>query len=174
MVQGIFYGLKRRTGETKAPIKCPSCPEKFSTRAILTQHMQSEHPDTVFPCESCDKVYKSKTSLAKHRAIHREQRFTCDKCDKSFSYEYQLRDHKKTHDKKKQYTCPTTGCTASFSYKADLTRHRKEHDSDVMVCNLPCPFETHSQKLLKEHQDAVHHKRLLKCPDCDEGFRFRA
>jgi len=46
-----------------------------------------------FPCGQCDKVFKSRTHLSRHEAVHSGIRLSCDKCSSTFSRKDKLNAH---------------------------------------------------------------------------------
>ena len=70
--------------------------------------MQTKHLNDLFPCENCNKMFKSFNGLLKHQRSHNYLKQECDDCDYRGQFSSQL-----AHHQKKTYKGPT--CTMSGS-----------------------------------------------------------
>ena len=67
------------------------CGKSSDSKRSLSVHIK-HHTDR-FPCQSCHKIFASKSSLNNHQRIHMRQEDTCKKCQKSFKSRKSYLDH---------------------------------------------------------------------------------
>lgn len=128
-----------------------------------------------FKCKQCNKVLKTKQSLAYHRKTHldldKRTKFGCHQCDRSFFHQSTLNQHINSfHSKINLNTCKE--CGMEFISKHNLERHVKRHINPNKREKFRCA-ECNKSYLTQEsrdgHVNAVH-ERLpeLTCtwPDC--------
>uniref|UniRef100_T1IUK6 C2H2-type domain-containing protein n=1 Tax=Strigamia maritima TaxID=126957 RepID=T1IUK6_STRMM len=76
--------LSRHSSKIHAPmIKSIECCEiVFPTKFEYFQHSRLLHPDGIFPCNECGKMFKKKALLKRHDLVHnRKNELKCDDCD---------------------------------------------------------------------------------------------
>ena len=89
----------RRIVHNQKFLKCPNCPLTFTRSTNLKLHISNKHSAVapLFKCPECDKVYKYRSSLIKHKnQTHggsRGVQFRCLICGKDFPYQYGLDRH---------------------------------------------------------------------------------
>jgi len=78
-----------------------------------------------FPCNFCEKMYKSKSTRNKHdKAVHFNIRLNCLLCTKSYSQKFKVRNHFRTaYLGERDSLCPY--CDRSSSLKTNPTQHIK-------------------------------------------------
>lgn len=75
-----------------------------------------------FECDMCDKRYKCKSSLRKHKKMH-ESSLKCVRCMKGFSSQTNLDKHMKLHEPYRPVSC--NYCDNSFNAEGHLKTHLK-------------------------------------------------
>uniref|UniRef100_A0A182WAS9 Protein krueppel n=1 Tax=Anopheles minimus TaxID=112268 RepID=A0A182WAS9_9DIPT len=98
---------------------CPS-PGRYKVNKIPT-------------CSICNKEFKSKSILYRHRQTHFEKNFECSMCEKKFSSNYQLNIHEQRHKKQKCHKCPH--CDKAFFNETELKNHIQHHLGATMKQN---------------------------------------
>ncbi|RUS73871.1 hypothetical protein EGW08_018373, partial [Elysia chlorotica] len=109
--------------------RCFKCFEWFPTRQSLIQHRQSHNRKSI-PCPTCNKTFSTKTILTTHidRVHLKISSYICDICGKKATSSYNLKVHKRIHSSTKLFTCDV--CDQGFNYKASLQGHmRSKHGS---------------------------------------------
>uniref|UniRef100_A0A8D8GZ91 Zinc finger and SCAN domain-containing protein 2 n=1 Tax=Culex pipiens TaxID=7175 RepID=A0A8D8GZ91_CULPI len=122
------YTVKERIHHEKIcgkdkPI-CPECGLQLASPDTLIAHLGT-HRAAAHPCDICDKLFKSKKTLKKHRLIHAEDRvyFPCSVCEKSLKSMAALRVHMRIHTQEKPHACHI--CGQGFAYKCLVKPHIK-------------------------------------------------
>ncbi|KAL1402475.1 hypothetical protein pipiens_006082 [Culex pipiens pipiens] len=122
------YTVKERIHHEKIcgkdkPI-CPECGLQLASPDTLKAHLGT-HRAAAHPCDICDKLFKSKITLKKHRLIHAEDRdyFPCSVCEKSLKSMAALRVHMRIHTQEKPHACHI--CGQGFAYKCLVKPHIK-------------------------------------------------
>ena len=89
---------------------------------------------SVYKCEKCDKVCRSKSALTEHILIHENQKtFKCEFCNKCFNTANILHKHKKSiHSAPGTFVCNV--CGKKFNTHFNLKRHTKTHDKQKSDC----------------------------------------
>lgn len=114
------------TGSTHSSVwPCTFCPQKFSLKRELINHMSSVHDAKgEIRCEICDKMFSSRGNLKCHMVNHTGgQRFQCTICGKKFATKENFTGHMNVHAGAKPFQC--TQCLKCFAYKNHLSSHRK-------------------------------------------------
>lgn len=135
---------------------CDVCPFSSQSRSSFHTHRQVheqqrafEENGTGFPCEHCNKVFRSKPCVKQHmRLMHKgDLRKPCKICGKKVKF---MDCHLMTH-KDEPKVCPTCGITCKN--KGVLKSHiRVKH---VLVPHLPCQF---CDKLFKKRNQLTEHE----------------
>ena len=76
-------------------------------------------------CDSCPKMFASKSSLSSHKKTHNGVRYNCTQCNKSFSQKTNLKTHFLIHSGEKSHKCKQ--CNYSSSRPSDLRMHIMTH-----------------------------------------------
>ena len=109
--------------------KCKLCGKIF-TEDALKPHIRSvhvAHKETEYPCNICNKVYKSYNGLDRHKKVHTEapNQYECDICHKMFAQNATMQRHKRIHLNIKPFLCDV--CGTRFTQSTGMKSHRKTH-----------------------------------------------
>ncbi|XP_049794633.1 uncharacterized protein LOC126204249 [Schistocerca nitens] len=176
---------------------CDECGEKFSEVDQLRSHKDTTHRDPhcrycgkeilklktlryhelrhmketaeKFECSECEKVFKTKTGLRHHFALHTGQyKFCCDYCGRGFMSRMMMEEHRSKHTKEERYICDV--CGRKFCFQSTYWIHRKWHDNPFPYkCNF-CGRKFRHSSLLAVHKRKHTGERPYKCPHCPLTF----
>ncbi|XP_075562622.1 uncharacterized protein LOC104028752 [Pelecanus crispus] len=102
-------------------------------------YRQTRAGERLYLCTECQKTFKLKIGLLKHKQIHTNKKnwassFICTDCGKSFGRYGDLIRHQRTHTGERPYKC--TECEKSFMEKPRLTNHLRTHN---IYMHFPLP-----------------------------------
>jgi len=123
-VEAVHLKLKR---------VCPLC---GSTVSCLSAHMNAVHADVRnFPCDMCDKKFKSNYDLTRHRdSVHLGNKAECPMCGKRIS---NLNQHIRVVHKQIKFNCSL--CIKKYNTRSELQKHvRVAHPTDIDSVAGPC------------------------------------
>lgn len=112
-------------------VKCHFCDKNFD-QSLLEEH-QRIHQATYFDCPECDKKFKRKSSLRKHRNyLHKKKfKYKCQECDITFidltKFELHQNTKHKTKDDQPKFLCQEPDCGKTFASTEYLRRHQVTH-----------------------------------------------
>ncbi|CAH0394205.1 unnamed protein product [Bemisia tabaci] len=148
--------------------KCHCCGEDNDTA-----HRQGE-----FECTDCEKFFKLKSSLERHRrVIHNEgETYACPECDARCPDKGTLARHMYTHTGLKPVQCPC--CHKEFSRKYHLIRHNLQTGCDgterptypCQVCGRTFNRKDNLREHLRAHAGQTKRKKRYVCEHCDKEF----
>ncbi len=97
----------------------------------LSEHLITVHENKTFDCDTCQKKFKTKNSLQRHKQTHNPNSnhglFICHKCEKCFPEVRLLRAHLETfHAENPIFECPN--CKRMFKYRSSRAKHRQKCD----------------------------------------------
>ncbi|XP_044731687.1 zinc finger protein 569-like [Chrysoperla carnea] len=106
---------------------CNICGYAGRTLAKLRTHLITHSTERPFPCDRCDKTYRSAESLRHHVShVHLNHRkFQCTFCPQAFHVRKVLMNHVRRHTGEKPHKCQV--CGKAFIQKIALTIHTKTH-----------------------------------------------
>ncbi|CAG9789591.1 unnamed protein product [Diatraea saccharalis] len=132
---------------------CEKCGAGFVTPNRLRTHAVV-HETGSFPCDACDKIFKSSTSKSEHYAtVHKKvKRHRCPHCNESFHNYFQRNKHiSNVHGLNLQeFKC--TMCPKVFIVRANLSVHIQTVHLKVkrFSCNV-CEWRCYLKSELKDH-----------------------
>lgn len=173
--------------------------ENHSEQPILKDPKETPNPyegmyvehENRFHCTQCDRIYKSKGSVAYHiRQRHIvNTRFECHICTKSFARKENLVLHARTHTGEYKYqvrlnvlhatmynnyflflTLQCDQCGKSFIHLVSFNAHQKMHNNTRDTCCELCGRAFRSKSHLNQHMKI--HKGIMdySCPGCGRKF----
>ncbi|KAJ9597229.1 hypothetical protein L9F63_011903, partial [Diploptera punctata] len=164
---GLRSKMKDETTAT-GPGKCHCCGEDLETA-----HLGGE-----FECVDCNKNFKLKSSLERHRrVIHMEgETYSCPECEARCPDKGTLARHMYTHTGLKPYSC--TRCNKQFSRKYHLERHVIQTGCDgnprpshpCQVCGRMFSRKDNLREHLRAHAGQVKRKKKYNCQHCNKEF----
>lgn len=185
--------------ESKHPqkeLKCDECEQIFFKQKHLQEHKDTIHRDLhcrycgkeilklkslrnhemrhlrekdKYECNECKKVFKTKTGLRHHYAIHTGQfKFCCDYCGRGFMSRMMMEEHRSKHTKEERYICDV--CGRKFSFQSTYWIHRKWHDNPYPYTCSFCGRMFRHSSLLSVHKRKHTGERPYKCPYCPLTF----
>jgi KRAB domain-containing zinc finger protein len=107
------------------PFSCVQCGKSFKSRHYLKSHEEIHNINTNHKCHLCGVLCKQKSNLFKHiKTVHSTLTpYKCDQCDKSFKGKNCLNRHKLIHNPESKFKCHL--CDASFKQRGGRSRHVK-------------------------------------------------
>ncbi|XP_043800829.1 gastrula zinc finger protein XlCGF46.1-like isoform X2 [Apis laboriosa] len=122
------------------PHICQTCGKAFRQQSALYIHSRCHLPDTMknrFPCDQCDKSFKTPLQLKKHETVHTGAKpHQCAVCGRTFREKGTLREHHRIHTGAMPFTCEF--CGKCFRFKGILTTHRRQHTGERPYSCLEC------------------------------------
>ncbi|CAN2388184.1 hypothetical protein PRIEUP_LOCUS14910 [Pristimantis euphronides] len=122
----------------------------------------------VYPCAECGKGFLCKSSVSRHRKIHRRDRYKCPDCGQCFPGLTYLSSHQKTHENEKPYSCD--------EIQNDFTDHTSLYEDSIthtgerpFACDT-CPKSFRNRSSLYKHKKTHSGVRPFTCDDCHKTF----
>lgn len=151
---------------------CEQCGSGFITPERLRTHAFS-HESGFYPCESCEKVFRSTNAKNEHYAtVHkRVKRHRCPHCPETFRNYFQRNKHvANVHGLKlKEFKC--TMCPKVFTVSGKLGVHIRTVHLKVKrhACDV-CEWKFYSKSELKEHMIRHGGERKYQCNVCKKAY----
>ena len=131
-------GLKDHLGKVHndPQYSCKLCLKKDKKFASVTlheykKHIRSAHPESMFQCEGCKRLFAQQHKLENHKKIGCEgvgqKSVSCEKCGKVFSSQDSVKRHiMRVHNKERSFQCPY--CPFTAARQTNLTSHLNVHE----------------------------------------------
>ena len=142
--------------------ECSICDELFTSKAILKEHMETEHYSN---CSVCGKLFKSSKELQIH--LQTCKLYSCGECNDIFYDSGDLNEHVIHNHRNKCNICQEV-----FSIKSELEQHVKDkHRFTCKRCSVIAESEEAVMNHMKEvHSDSdqeVSEEEVYECEYCD-------
>ena len=156
-------------------IKCELCGQEFPNRTSRTLHLKSDHPQQIFRCNLCVRVYTNQVEFESHMAYHENnKKKQCPVCGKFVSrMDKHLLSHRTLQEMDESELWMCHKCPMKFKLKSSFIRHLASHSEERNFhCHL-CPkaFTSGSElgRHLRRHSSLTPHQ----CQECGKWFRER-
>jgi hypothetical protein len=129
---------------TRAKYRCELCPNEYTQRAGLKQHIETIHKQTKHRCGLCNKEYTQKGKLALHiEAKHTNpQSAACRYCSRHFATKFDCKSHEGRCKSNPAYAASMITFLASSRPPANNNNNNNNHI--VAPSNMPdAPHVTH-------------------------------
>ncbi|KAM4642394.1 uncharacterized protein O3C94_016731 [Discoglossus pictus] len=147
-----------------------NCAQNIDINSDYTNHPEV---DGYYPCDKCEIVFYSSSSLFGHQRIHNEDNPNrCNECGKHFSKKANLVVHQRLHTGVKPFMC--NECNKKFSSKSSLLVHEKIHTGEKPhMCNICGKFFAHKYYLFI-HQRSHTGEKPYSCIECNRLFTYKS
>ena len=126
--------------------------------------------NVTFPCEACDKIFKTMDRLKRHMLTHSGMKpFTCPICGRGFTQSHHMTSHIRTHTGEKPYKC--TECDKCFTEKNLLKRHVRIHTGERPYSCKICAKHFAVSSAVVVHMRMHREQRDYICSYCGKAFR---
>ncbi|XP_012273219.1 zinc finger protein 493-like isoform X2 [Orussus abietinus] len=151
--------------------ECDSCKKVFTTKSVLERHIFTHTHERQFGCKVCGKRFKQAGHVKSHMLVHTgERRFECTVCSKRFSLANSLKKHMYIHNGEKPYQCDV--CGARFLEKRNLNGHLMTHTNERPYSCKICGKRYTLADTLRRHISAAHEDgRTYQCEICAKMFK---
>ena len=128
---------------------------------LEVEESKEEMESTAFLCDLCEKGYKSRRLLSKHKGTHQQSDQPCNLCSKTYKSRMKLQNHiNNVHGEKIQ----CNQCDKLYSSKRNWTIHQlnahQNNGESFKICS-----KTLSITNLKKHEDSCQVKFLKPITD---------
>ena len=129
--RGNLINHKRLVHENYKPKKCTQCDRRFSTKALLEEHLMRSHNAEGILCNDCGKIFSSPKLLKRHELWHHNPEqaggpVPCHICGKISMHKYALQKHIARVHRKKEASddgTPCHICGKTYAEKKSLKTH---------------------------------------------------
>ncbi|KAM4015851.1 zinc finger protein 90-like isoform 2-T2 [Anomaloglossus baeobatrachus] len=122
----------------------------------------------VYPCAECGKVFLCKSSVSRHRKIHRQERYNCPDRDQGFPRLTYLDLHQKIQENQKQSSCDEM--QSDFTDQTCLYEDSVPHTGErPFICDT-CPKRFRNRSSLYKHKKTHLGVRPFRCDNCHKTF----
>ncbi|XP_025163414.1 uncharacterized protein LOC105188143 isoform X2 [Harpegnathos saltator] len=152
--------------------ECDYCPETFSSREILEEHLKTHDYRIMHFCEDCGEEFTTNKAKRNHN-IACLKKLICKYCDTLMDTRGRKRRHEQKHvDSLYGQLCEV--CGERFKHQGTLDQHRKtQHTILEKIYQCPkCPKKFAFKQKLSFHLKSVHTTlRAFLCEDCGADFK---
>ncbi|XP_075204364.1 uncharacterized protein LOC142310666 [Anomaloglossus baeobatrachus] len=122
-------GVEHQQSQGKTPYECSDCGKCYNHRSSLVKHKRIHRGKLPFSCSECGKCFTDRSNLILHQRIHTgEKPYSCSECGLCFIQRSDLLKHQRTHTGEKPYSCPE--CGKSFTQKSNFYIHQRSHTGE--------------------------------------------
>ena len=138
----------------KGPQICPCCNCLEKSQTVLNIHIDQQHPDYMFPCTICGKLYMSYNSRYKHQIEHTAPTFFCEECSEGFHFQAEQTKHMNVHSAIKPFGCDL--CQKWFTQRRalpDIWRCMKTGQLHVLCATKPVQLRNNFTLITEVHME---------------------
>lgn len=124
------------------PFKCQKCPSTFKLKFDLSEHESKTHTSAdPLTCNVCGKLFKGKSTLRVHMALHYGEDHKCPHCNTTYKDKGALRFHVRTIHLgfKKRHACPI--CKINLSSRKQIVDHLEQTHKNALIATNKKPEE---------------------------------
>ncbi|XP_034249031.1 zinc finger protein 883-like isoform X2 [Thrips palmi] len=156
---------------TEDVFPCNMCDKAFRSKSFRADHMRYHTGEKPFMCEQCASRFSSKHALRNHMRKH-TSKFQCDVCNKRYTSNAGLYYHKRTHTGEKPYVCHE--CGNPFKSHQGLQFHMRIHSGEKPYGCDKCDYTCRTSSALYSHKVSHTDERPFKCDDCGKTFKMKS
>ncbi|XP_064645661.1 uncharacterized protein LOC135498998 [Lineus longissimus] len=162
----------RKLHTNGSSFSCWICDEKFTDRAVLSEHMKRHRLQGKegLWCKICKKGFANASNFVRHRKAHNlaESPHICAECGAIFATNWKLKNHKVLHSDEKPFACKN--CPKTFKTAESLKGHQKIHsETKPFICQT-CGKCFRSKAHLSIHKRIHTGVYPFKCKECGRNF----
>lgn len=152
--------------------ECDYCPEAFSSRDVLEEHLRTHDYRILYYCEDCGEEFMTNKGKRNHNVVCL-RKLICKYCDLLLDSRGKKRQHEQKHiDNMYGQLCEV--CGERFKHQGTLDQHLKtQHTILEKIYQCPkCPKKFAFKQKLSFHLKSVHTTlRAYLCEDCGADFK---
>lgn len=153
-------------------LECDYCPETFSLRDVLEEHLKTHDYKLMYWCEDCHLEFPTVKTKRAHN-VECINKLTCRYCQLVLDSKGKKRQHEQKHvDNMYGQLCDV--CGEKFKHQATLDQHFKTQHmtwEKIYQCTK-CPKKFAFKQKLTFHMKSVHTTlRAWLCEDCGADFK---
>lgn len=153
-------------------LECDYCPEIFSNRDVLEEHLKIHDYRILHYCDDCEEEFPTNKAKRNHNVICL-RKLICKYCDLLLDSRGKKRQHEQKHiDALYGQLCEV--CGERFKHQGTLDQHLKtQHTILEKIYQCPkCPKKFAFKQKLSFHLKSVHTTlRAYLCEDCGADFK---
>ncbi|XP_039618208.1 zinc finger protein 208-like [Polypterus senegalus] len=149
--------------------QCSECDKQFRHKKSLNRHRMIHSAEKPYCCSECGKQFRHKKSLYYHRMIHSgEKPYVCSECGKKFTSSSALCSHTRIHTGEKPYCC--SECGKRFTQMTNLCTHKRTHTGEKPYVCSECGKKFTSSSALRSHTRIHTGEKPYVCSECGKRF----